>query len=425
MSGLRPLAFFGTLRLGVHGAKGKEAPKNRAGLSTSRQWTKVGGMPIKSVAAPDVTGRHPRGWLRRKQKIRGMMAGPRRRPAGGRNALHGREQGENGPPSAARQRPKFLITIDTEEDNAWARQAEQRTENAKALPRFQEFCEAFGLKPTYLTNHPMACSRAFRELGRDVLQRGTGEIGMHLHAWNNPPEYALTGNDARHHPYLMEYPEGVIRDKAAYLTDLLGETFGIRPVSHRAGRWGLNGPYARILAELEYETDCSVTPHVSWREHMGDPRGRGGSDYTAYPEHAYYLDLEDISCPGSSPLLEVPMTVVQCTNRLATSLRARFAPESLTGRAVNKFWPEVTWFRPNRCNLKQMKAILRRALRDGREYVEFMLHSSELMAGGSPKFPDEATIARLYDDMGELFSAASGSFEGATLAEYRKACPAP
>lgn len=327
--------------------------------------------------------------------------------------------------SAASSLPKFLITIDTEEDNAWERRPEPRTENAKALPRFQEFCETFGLKPTYLTNYQMAQSPAFQELARDVLRRGTAEIGMHLHAWNSPPEFALTDDDATYHPYLMEYPEEVIRNKATYLTDCLGETFNTRPVSHRAGRWGFSFAYARILAELGYETDCSVTPHVSWREHMGDPGGCGGPDYTAYPEHAYYLDLGNVARPGNSPLLEVPMTIVQCSSSLANGLRARFASGRFARKAVNWLWPELSWLRPNGGNLAQMKAILRRALREGREYVEFMLHSSELTAGGSRRFRDDASIDRLYSQLGDLFSFASGSFEGATLAEFRKAHPAP
>jgi len=51
----------------------------------------------------------------------------------------------------------------------------------------------------------MAMSAAFVEFGRDVLARGTGEIGMHLHAWNSPPIVPLTGDDFHYQPYLIEY----------------------------------------------------------------------------------------------------------------------------------------------------------------------------------------------------------------------------
>ncbi|MGH8641475.1 MAG: deacetylase, partial [Burkholderiales bacterium] len=77
----------------------------------------------------------------------------------------------------------FIITIDTEGDDLWARPREITTRNAEYLPRFQSLCERFGFKPVYLTNYEMAMSDVFVAFGRDVAARGAGEIGMHLHAW--------------------------------------------------------------------------------------------------------------------------------------------------------------------------------------------------------------------------------------------------
>jgi hypothetical protein len=52
----------------------------------------------------------------------------------------------------------FLVSIDTEGDNLWKWCLGKpiTTENAKYLPRFQELCEKYGFKPTYLTNYEMA-----------------------------------------------------------------------------------------------------------------------------------------------------------------------------------------------------------------------------------------------------------------------------
>ena len=46
----------------------------------------------------------------------------------------------------------FIITIDTEGDNLWARPREITTRNAAYLPRFQALCETFRFKPVYLVN---------------------------------------------------------------------------------------------------------------------------------------------------------------------------------------------------------------------------------------------------------------------------------
>ena len=88
--------------------------------------------------------------------------------------------------------PAFLITIDTEGDNLWQKHDSITTENARYLPRFQQLCEKYGFKPVYLTNYEMAIDPFYIEFARDVIARGTAEVGMHLHAWNSPPTEPLT-----------------------------------------------------------------------------------------------------------------------------------------------------------------------------------------------------------------------------------------
>src|SRR5271170_3369343 len=100
-------------------------------------------------------------------------------------------------------KPAFLITIDTEGDNLWAKPKTILVENAKHIERFQRLAERYGLKPTYLTNWEMVESPVFRQLGRAALARKACEIGMHLHAWNSPPIEPLTPDDDRFHPYLI------------------------------------------------------------------------------------------------------------------------------------------------------------------------------------------------------------------------------
>jgi len=202
----------------------------------------------------------------------------------------------------------FIITIDAEGDDLWANPREITTRNAEYLPRFQSLCERFRFKPVYLANYEMAMSDVFVEFARDVLARGAGEIGMHLHAWNSPPLDPLTSDDLRFHPYLIEYPEPVMKEKIKTLTRLLEDRFDQKMTSHRAGRWAFDGRYAAMLLDEGYRVDCSVTPGVDWRGNPGDPRGNGGSDYTAFPDRPYFPGPLDISVPGAGELLEVPMT---------------------------------------------------------------------------------------------------------------------
>lgn len=313
-------------------------------------------------------------------------------------------------------KPVFLITMDTEGDNLWSKPATAQTENARFLPRFQQLCERYGFKPTWLTNWEMASSPLFREFGRDMLRRGAGEIGMHLHAWDTPPLVRLTRDDNRHHPYLFEFTEHLMREKIKRLTGLLEHCFGRKMVSHRAGRWGFTARYARLLVECGYRVDCSVTPFVSWKSVKGAPNRSGGCDFTRFPSRPYFLDLHDISRQGDSELLEAPVTIVR---------KFRFAQPiedhvPLVRRFVGRAFPAVVWMRPSGRNRRFLLGLLKQARGQCAPYVQFMLHSSELMPGGSPTFRSAASIEKLYEDLEALFEAAAGHFRGAALCEFRE-----
>ncbi len=311
-------------------------------------------------------------------------------------------------------RPAFLITIDTEGDLIWQRPTKIETHNARYLPRFQQLCERFGFKPTWLTNYEMAMSDEYREFGRDVLARGTGEIGMHLHAWNSPPETPLTTNDYHHQPFLIDYPPEQVTRKVEFMTRLLEDRFDVRMLSHRAGRWAMNAHYARLLIEHGYRVDCSVTPTWSWRKTPGAPGGNGGSDYSRCPSDAYFLDPDDFTRPGSSPLLELPMTIDAVHPALIGLQDSPLARLPV----LRRFILGRRWLRPVQGNLPKLLRLVEGRAARGEPYLEFMLHSSELMPGGSLIFPDGSSIERLYDDLTQLFETIARYAQGCTLAEY-------
>jgi hypothetical protein len=313
--------------------------------------------------------------------------------------------------------PSFLITIDTEGDDLWSRPSEIHTRNAAFVARFQSLCEEFGFKPTWLTNYEMAVSPTFQRFAQDMLRRRTGEIGMHLHAWNSPPDTPLTEDDFKYQPFLIEYPADAMEEKISFLTSLLRDRFETEIVSHRAGRWAFNSTYARLLVKYGYLVDCSVTPTVSWAETLGSPHGRGGTDYSRFPANPYFLDLDRIDRAGDSPLLELPVTVMH-------SKLHRLAPWSYAIRGLRRFAyryrPKQMWLYPAESSLEHMLEVVEMAVAERRPYVEFVIHSSELMPGGRDMFNDDAAIDSLYADLRTLFREIAKSFTGSTLAEFRR-----
>lgn len=294
----------------------------------------------------------------------------------------------------------FIITVDTEGDNLWNyRQGDVvTTENSAYIPRFQALCEKYAFPPVYLTNYEMLCDDSYVSFVREKHNNHLCEVGLHLHAWNNPPSYDLeqifSGN-----PYLIEYPSDVMRAKFASLHNFFYNKMGFMPTSHRAGRWAMNSDYFKLLEEHNVNVDCSVTPHIDWSRNVGATRG--GSNYSDSPETPHWI----------GDVLEIPPTIRISRYHLGGSLMHK-AKVLLCGEALT--------FRLANSSVVQQKRLIDTVYKETSvDYLEFMLHSSELMPGGSPYFEDESSIEQMYSDLEEIFSyVKSLGYTGITLTEY-------
>ena len=117
------------------------------------------------------------------------------------------------------------------------------------------------------------------------------------------------------------------------------------------------------------------------------------------------------------------MTILSLEPPIVARAARTLPPGSLPRRVMGRLYPSKVWLRPKGGNLGEMLRLVRRAAAEGRPYVEFMLHSSEFMPGGSPTFTTAEDIEELYRDMEKLFSAAARYFSGATLTEYSSRLP--
>jgi len=100
----------------------------------------------------------------------------------------------------------------------------------------------------------------------------------------------------------------------------------------------------------------------------------------------------------------------------------------LVRRAANRFSPSLSWLCPVQpaldAPLGRSLEVMLQAARDARAarvaHMEFMLHSSELMPGGSPTFATASDIERLYEYLQRLFEELSGWCRGMTLREFHR-----
>lgn len=287
----------------------------------------------------------------------------------------------------------FVITIDTESDNQWNVKNSQETKNALFIPRFQELCEKYQFKPVYLVDFSMANDEFLVEYLNERSKKGMCEIGMHLHAWDTPPFCDLDTKKGTR-PYLIEYSYEFMEKKIQRLDDLLRQKFDYDIISHRAGRWAMNETYFSLLHKYGYKVDCSYTPGIDWSNVIGATRG--GTDYSKATPDPWIHSMTGI--------LEVPATVrkIRYMNRFSAKEIAKY----VIGRNV--------WLRPALYKNYEMERII--AL-NTTNINEFMMHSSELMPGGSPYFVTEEDVERLYERLDEFFAFVRKSHEGKTLSD--------
>lgn len=293
----------------------------------------------------------------------------------------------------------FLVTVDTEGDDLWSWYPgkEVTTRNACFIPRFQELCEKYGIVPVYLINYEMIMDEKFCGYIKRKALDGKCEIGMHLHAWNSPPEYGVSGNFGGC-PYITEYPLEIIYEKHRALKKIISDRTDCEPVTYRSGRWAVNNDLFCVLNELGFRVDCSVTPGIRHRT-AGATVAHGN----------FYSKKEKSPRRLYGDLIEIPMTT-----RLVRSFRG----VTLKNRIHHLLTGEEMWLRPANQTLEEMIMLKEIIEKEKEDYLEFMIHSSEVMPGGSPYAKTESEVELLYGKMEALFKCVAGQYQGISMKDY-------
>lgn len=197
----------------------------------------------------------------------------------------------------AGEKPRFWVTVDTEEDFDWSApfaRTGYRLDSVPALADCQSFFERAGVTPIYLVDWPIVTDdRAVAILG-DALSGGRCEVGAQLHPWVTPPHDEDVNEQ---NSYTGNLPEALQRAKMLALRDGIRDRFGVAPTVYRAGRYGLGRSTAAMLAELGFRCDTSVRSGFDYR------RGQG-PDYRGAPLKPWWVQT------GQGAVLEVPVTTV-------------------------------------------------------------------------------------------------------------------
>ena len=295
----------------------------------------------------------------------------------------------------------FILTVDTEADNQWDHGRGLTVENLKYIPRLQDLCNKYHVKPTYLVTSEVCEDSFAREIFCDYIENDEAELGAHLHAWTTPPFLDKDGcryND-KYHAFASELPYDLVANKMRYLTDQISTAFGKRPTSFRSGRYGFNENIAKILLSNGYLVDSSVTPYINWSEKKGIPGQNGGPDFMNKRPSPYTYNFNGAS------LLEIPVTILPTRFPLTRD-------NKFTGFYFNKvnnnfflksirsilFKYQPLWLRPYPwMTLALLDELVMEAVHAKLPYLVMIFHSSELMADCSIYRTDKESIEKLYE----------------------------
>ena len=273
----------------------------------------------------------------------------------------------------------LLVGIDTEGDNQWdaAARANQTFENIYALPRLHALFARHGARPTYVITHPVARDGRSAEVLRGLLAGGDCEVGAHHHAWETPP---CSTEDVERHPYAAWLPRQQFEQQLHALTSAIDAAVGVRPVSYRSGRFGFAADHVSPLERAGYLVESSVAP-LFYEAH------KGGPDFVEAPLRPYFLAYDSAVRPGSSGVLEIPVSAA-LNRRLPKRLQYAYAraPKPYMTRRILRALrvARVRWLRPSWSSLDDMIALARDLARANEPVLNLLFHSSEALVGGSP-----------------------------------------
>jgi hypothetical protein len=310
----------------------------------------------------------------------------------------------------------LLVGIDTEGDNQWdeASRANQTFENIYALPTLHALFARRSVRPTYLVTHPVVSDPRSADALRALCEQGACEIGAHHHAWETPP---CEPEDVRRHTYALQLPPERFARQVATLTGAIEAAVGARPVSYRSGRFGFSAAHVSTLERAGYLVESSIAP-LFYETH------KGGPEFVEAPLEPYFLSYDDASRPGSSSLLELPVSAA-LNHRYPAWLRRRYARAPwpyTTKRILRKLGlARMLWLRPSYASLDEMKRLASRLASDGVPLLNLLFHSSEAIVGGSPYNRTEGELEAFLDRLDRFIAFAISELgaEPVTFAEFR------
>jgi hypothetical protein len=287
-------------------------------------------------------------------------------------------------------RPMLAVVIHTEEEFDWSKPHDRSAttvEHMRYIGRAQAVFEEFGIVPNYVVDYPIASQEIAIAALRAFADSGRALIGAHLHPWVSPP---FEEEVNAYNSYPGNLPRALEADKLRRLTEKIKESFGARPLTYLAGRYGFGPNTAEILEELGYEVDISPAIPI-------DFSADGGPDYSAFTSHPYWFGRSRklLGLPGTGGYVGALRAGGTSLYKRVTSplmRRARVASAIARLRLLERIR-----LSPEDYAASEMQRLTRTLLDDGIRVFVFSFHSPSVMPGCTPYVNSRTDLAHFLD----------------------------
>ena len=269
---------------------------------------------------------------------------------------------------------KIYVTLDTEMDNDqhWGKHyPPEYSSVTEGIPKMlRPIWDKYEVHPIYFVSPEVLYDEKCVTVLKAEIMKGA-IIGAHLHPEYIEPE-RIWGKEIENVTAKFPctaYSSEIEKEKLINLTQLIEQKLQIKPIWYRAARFGADTETIKILAELGYKYDSSVTPHIDWSS-------KGGPRHSVAPEKSYPIARDNIYSLSNnenvfSGVIEKPVTI----------LGKRWG---VCGKILPDNWLFYKWLRPTHMTYIELKNVIRKMEKEHFEEGVMMFHSMEIMINKTP-----------------------------------------
>jgi len=305
-------------------------------------------------------------------------------------------------------RPILAVVVHTEEEFDWGKPHDRdatTVEHMRHIGRAQAVFDEYGIVPNYVIDYPIASQEIAVAPLKEFADSGRALIGAHLHPWVSPPHEEQVN---AFNSYPGNLPEALEAEKLRLLTDQISCSFGRRPLTYLAGRYGFGPNTAEILEDLGYEVDISPAVPI-------DFSADGGPDYSGFTSHPFWFGSRRrlLGLPGTGGYVgRLRSGGTPLYRRLTSPAMKRTKVAGLVARLRLL---ERIRLSPEDYEEPEMRRLTATLLADGVRVFVFSFHSPSVMPGGTPYVRSAADLERFLGKCRRYFDFFFGQLRGCTM----------